>query len=130
MYCRPLKRCIYTHASTYTYNKKREKTPGLAERDLTECDLAECDLSECDLAEKTPGLAERVLTECDLAECDLSKCDWLSPSLLSCLVFLLTLHPSICLSSLFLLIISLSVLQKGRNNFLGTTDDDKKHHPE
>ena len=56
MYCPkvlppPKKVYIYTHASTYTYNEKQEKTPGLAERDLTECDMAQCDLSECGLAE-------------------------------------------------------------------------------
>ena len=43
---------VYTNTQAPTHTiKKREKTPGLAERDLTECDLAECDLSECDLAE-------------------------------------------------------------------------------
>ena len=43
---------VYTNTQAPIHTiKKWEKTPGLAERDLTECDLAECDLSECDLAE-------------------------------------------------------------------------------
>ena len=36
------------HSSTHTYNKKREKTPGSTNRDLTEWDLAEWNLAEWD----------------------------------------------------------------------------------
>ena len=43
---------VYTNTQAPTHTKKREKTPGLAERDLTECDLDKCDLSECDVAEQ------------------------------------------------------------------------------
>ena len=55
MYCQvrpPYWGGVYTNTQAPTHTKKREKSPGLAERDLTECVLAKCDLSECDMAEQ------------------------------------------------------------------------------
>ena len=43
---------VYTQTHKHPHIQKREKSPGLAERDLTECVLAKCDLSECDMAEQ------------------------------------------------------------------------------